>query len=43
MVATPEQTVRCARLLGALAAADRPMKMFTDLNKARSWLGQQTS
>jgi hypothetical protein len=42
MVATPEQTARCARLLGALAAADRPMKVFTNLQKARTWLDQQT-
>ena len=40
MVATPEQTVRCARLLGALAAAERPMKVFTSLQKARTWLDQ---
>jgi hypothetical protein len=28
MVGTPEQTVHFSRLLGALASADRPMKVF---------------
>ena len=41
MVATREQTVTFARLLGALATADRPMKIFTGLRQARSWLDQQ--
>jgi hypothetical protein len=31
------------RLLGALAAADRPIKMFTSLRQARTWLGDQTT
>ena len=43
MVVTPEQSVGCARLLGALAAAERPMKVFTNVQKARTWLDQQTS
>lgn len=42
MVGTPEQTVSFARLLGALASADRPMKVFTAPKKARIWLDQQT-
>ena len=29
IVCTPEQTVEFARLLGALASADRPIKMFS--------------
>jgi hypothetical protein len=41
MVGTPEQTVRFARLLGALASADRPLKVFTSLRQARTWLDQQ--
>jgi hypothetical protein len=41
MVSTQEQTVRCARLFGVLAAADRPMKVFTDLNRAQNWLDRQ--
>lgn len=41
MVATPEQTVTFARLLGALAAADRPIKVFSSLRAARSWLDLQ--
>jgi hypothetical protein len=43
MVGTPEQTVRFARLLGALASADRPMKVFTSVRQARNWLDQQPS
>jgi hypothetical protein len=27
-----------ARVLGALAAADRPMRLFTDLRPARRWI-----
>ena len=41
MVATPEQFERFARLLGALASGDRPMKMFSSLRQARTWLNQQ--
>jgi len=40
MVGTHEQTVKFARLLGALATADRPMKVFTSLRQARTWLDQ---
>jgi hypothetical protein len=38
IVATPPQTVRFARLLGVLATADRPMKIFGKVRQARSWL-----
>jgi hypothetical protein len=38
VVATPPQTVRFARLLGVLATADRPMKIFAKIRQARSWL-----
>jgi hypothetical protein len=41
MVGTPEQTEKFARLLGALAAADRPIKVFTSLRPARYWLDLQ--
>ena len=41
LVGTAEQTVRFARLLGALAAADRPIKVFNSLRQARAWLGVQ--
>jgi hypothetical protein len=41
MVVTPEQTVRFSRLLGALASADRPIKMFSSVRPARSWLDLQ--
>jgi hypothetical protein len=43
IVCTPEQTVEFARLLGALAAADRPIKMFSGLRQAHTWLGYQKS
>jgi hypothetical protein len=43
IVCTPEQTVIFARLLGALAAADRPIKMFARLRQARTWLDNQRS
>ena len=38
LVATPEQTVVFARLLGALASAERPIKVFTSLRQARNWI-----
>lgn len=41
VVVTAEQTVKFARLLGALAAADRPMKLFGDVRQARPWLEKQ--
>ena len=43
IVCTPEQTVEFARLLGALASADRPIKLFAGLGEARTWLGRQRS
>ena len=43
IVCTPEQTMEFARLLGALAAADRPIKMFPSLRQAHTWLGHQRS
>ncbi|MPZ34284.1 MAG: hypothetical protein GEV13_25430 [Rhodospirillales bacterium] len=41
VVATPEQARRIARLLGAAAVADRPMKVFDDVKQARRWLEAQ--
>ena len=41
VVATPEQTVTYARLLGALAAADRPIKVFSTPRAARNWIAEQ--
>lgn len=41
VVATAEQAQRIARLLGAAAVADRPMKVFDDVKQARRWLGAQ--
>jgi hypothetical protein len=43
MVGTAQQTIVYARLLGALAAADRPMAVFTSMRKARAWLKQQAA
>ena len=40
-VCTPEETVEFARLLGALASADRPIKMFPGLRQAHTWLDNQ--
>lgn len=41
LVCTQEHTEKFARLLGALAAADRPMKLFSNPRKARLWLDRQ--
>ena len=41
VVATPPQTVRFTRLLGVLATADRPMKIFARIRQARSWLDRR--
>jgi hypothetical protein len=41
VVATAEQAGRIARLLGAAAVADRPMKVFEDVKPARRWLEAQ--
>lgn len=41
LVGTADQTVIFARLLGALAAADRPIKVFNSLGQARGWLALQ--
>lgn len=41
IIATPEQSVTYARLLGALAAADRPIKVFTTPRAARNWIAEQ--
>lgn len=43
VVATAEQVQRIARLLGAAAVADRPMKLFDDVKQARRWLEAQPS
>ena len=41
VVATAEQAQRIARLLGAAAVADRPMKVFDNVRQARRWLEAQ--
>jgi hypothetical protein len=38
IIATPEQTMLFARLLGALASAKRPIKMFENPRQARNWI-----
>jgi len=41
VVANPEQTEPFARVLGALALADRPMRLFDNPVRARNWLDAQ--
>ena len=41
LVATSAQTWLFARLLGALAAADRPIKVFENYRQARNWIREQ--
>ncbi|MBL6617020.1 MAG: hypothetical protein ISP49_00530 [Reyranella sp.] len=41
LVATDAQTVVFARLLGALASAKRPIKVFASPRQARNWLESQ--
>lgn len=40
LVATPEQTMAFARLLGALASAERPIRVFTTPRQARNWIAE---
>lgn len=42
LVATPEQTMIFARLLGALASAQRPIRVFTGPRAARNWIEEQS-
>ena len=41
IIANPEQTEPFARVLGALALADRPMRLFDSPARARNWLEAQ--
>ena len=41
IVATSEQTMVFARLLGALASAERPIKVFDTPRQARNWIEDQ--
>ena len=41
VVSNPEQTEPFARVLGALALADRPMRLFDNPTRARNWLDAQ--
>ena len=41
IIANPEQTEPFARVLGALALADRPMRLFDSPTRARKWLDAQ--
>lgn len=41
IVADPAQTAPFGRLLGALAMADRPMKLFDNIARARNWLEER--
>jgi hypothetical protein len=38
IIATGEQTVLFARLLGALASAKRPIRVFENPRQARNWI-----
>jgi hypothetical protein len=38
LIATAEQTMVFARLLGALASAKRPIKVFENPRQARNWI-----
>lgn len=42
VVVSDAQVDRVSRLLGILATADRPMRVFNDLATARRWLDRQT-
>ena len=41
IIANPDQTEPFARVLGALALADRPMRLFDSPTRARNWLDAQ--
>ena len=41
LVGTAEQTMVFARLLGALASAKRPIKVFDNPRQARNWIEDQ--
>jgi hypothetical protein len=41
VVTAADQTWRYARLLGALAVAERPMKVFENYGPARRWIDEQ--
>ena len=41
VIANPDQTEPFARVLGALALADRPMRLFDNPTRARNWLDAQ--
>jgi hypothetical protein len=43
IVITREQSHRLARVLGAAAVADRPIKVFDDVRQARRWRDAQVS
>jgi hypothetical protein len=43
IVAVTEHTHGLARLFGALAAADRPIKIFRDIRAAQRWLEAQSA
>jgi hypothetical protein len=43
VIATAEQTVAFARVLGALAVAQRPIKVFDNPRPAQLWIEAQAS
>jgi hypothetical protein len=43
IVSSAEQSITIARLLGAMAMAERPMKLFTSRRTAKAWIEQQAA
>jgi hypothetical protein len=43
MVAPPDRGAQAERLIGMIVAADRPMRIFRNVRKARRWLDGQPS
>ncbi len=43
MVIPPDKGNSLDRMVGMIAAADRPMRVFRDARKARRWIDEQIS
>jgi hypothetical protein len=43
VVVPPEKGEQLDRMLGMIAAADRPMRIFVDLRRARRWIADQVA
>ena len=42
VVFAPDKMEQMSRIMGMLASADRPMRVFVDVEKAREWLSKQS-